>query len=134
MINKKTFYIVLTVWVVLWLHFMMRELFLKGSIYDYKILLGRDLDGKRSYITGDRLYEFIVFSGRIIPAGATADFIGVEEDSVDRVRAAYYLFPVLIQKGANYMLVYDPPQAGVIRNYEPFAKLDDSRYVLKRKD
>ncbi|MDP2913081.1 MAG: hypothetical protein Q8N91_03640, partial [Candidatus Omnitrophota bacterium] len=60
MINKKILYTILTVWTVLWLHFMMRELFLKGSTHDYKRLLGRDLDGKRSYITGDRLYEFIV--------------------------------------------------------------------------
>src|SRR3989338_2984090 len=97
------------IWVSLWVLFIARELFQKGYFYDYKALLPRSLEGKRSYVTGDRFYEFLTFCKRGLPPGSSFRLVGVKEDSVDRRRAAYYLYPLVEKDEAEFLLVYDFP-------------------------
>ena len=127
----KILKIVFLVWVALWLSFVARELFRKGYIHDYRELLIRDLDGKRSYVAGDRFYEFILFSKSELPQDATFDMIGVKEGSIDKRRAVYYIYPAMKSDDPDYILVYDT--AGFAKSgYNITARLDDSRYILKR--
>lgn len=117
---------------ILWLSFIARELFWKGHFYDYMILLSRSLEGKRSYVTGDRFYEFLIFCNKNLPPVAEYEPLGLQEDSLDKRRATYYLYPHLEKKDAEFLLVYDRPD---IRKsgYELFAELDEARYILKKK-
>lgn len=125
--------LILAIWIMLWLAFTIRGLIKKGNFYDYKILLSRPLEGKRSYVTGDRFYTFLLFCNKNLPRGAGYGWIGIEEGSLDKRRAAYYLYPHLEKTdGAEFILVYDKPNM-IIGGYEIFAKLDEARYILKKK-
>jgi hypothetical protein len=134
-ILKLTF----AVWVVLWVSFTAREIFLKGAFRDYKILLSRTLDGKRAYVTGDKFYEFLSFCGRKMPEGAAYSLAGMErgpgKENIDpsflQRKAAYYLYPRLPKEDAEYILVYE--EKGVNRDgYYKHAAFDDNSFILKR--
>ena len=130
---KKILLLIFAAWIVLWAHFICRDLFMKGSIKADRALLSRSLEGKRSYVTGDRLYEFLSFAMRELPEGARYKIVGLEEGSIDKPHAAYYLYPHIEDEGASFILVYD--KAGEnIPGYETFSSLDGSRYILKKKE
>ena len=120
------------VWVALWVWFVVRDLFLKDNINSYRVLLTRSLEGKHSYVTGDRLYEFLTFSAGKIPAGASYDFVGFAPESLENRRAVYYLYPLIEKEKPDYILVYDRPGFEE-EGYALTAKMDESRYILKRK-
>jgi hypothetical protein len=126
---RKLLYLIFFVWVVLWALFGARELFIKGTIADYKALVAASLEEKRAYVTGKELYEFIDFCNRALPAGAAYSLVGMKEDSIDKRRAAYYLYPHIESKDSVYLLVFNAP-AKVANGYRMFAKLDDTRYIL----
>lgn len=119
-------------WVILWIFFTGRELFIKGCFIDYKELSHRPLDGKRSYVTGDRFYEFLTFCNKTLPQGSGYGIIGIKEGSIDIRRAVYYLYPNLNQEDPGYILVYDEPAVRV-NGYDLYRKLDDTRYILKKR-
>ena len=120
------------IWIALWLFFLAREVFLKDELSDYRSLLLRSLDGKRSYVTGDRLYEFLTFSSRALPEGARYNLIGPVEGSIEKRRAAYYLYPHIEAPEAQFLLVFDYPATAHL-DYDGFASLDGRRYILKKK-
>jgi len=130
--TKKTFKLLFYVWIVVWLAFTIRELFVKGSIREYGVLLSRSYEGKHSYVTGDRLYEFLVFCTKAMPKGSSYRLIGLGEGSLEKRRAVYYLYPHLESEKPDYILAYDLPKAPG-PGYEISAGLDDGRYILKRK-
>jgi len=119
------------VWVVLWAWFAVRDFFLKGNVKSYEVLLSRTAEGKRSYVTGDRLYEFLTFCRSAIPENATYLSKGLEKDSIDERRAVYYLYPMMESNDPDYIIVFDITYAPD-RNYIIHKKLDDLRYILKR--
>jgi hypothetical protein len=129
----KIFKAIFLIWIVLWLFFIARELFIKGAIEDYKELLLRSLEGKRSYVTGDKLYEFLTFCNENLPPDATYGLEGVEEDSLDKRRAVYYLYPHLEKKTPAFVLVYG--KAHITKDgYRLYRRLDETRYMLKKED
>src|SRR3989338_10061005 len=101
------FKITLGIWLILWVSFITRELFRKGYFYDYKALIFRSLEGKRSYVTGDRFYEFLTFCNERLPPLANYGWVGVEPESVDMRRAAYYLYPHLEKKDYPDFILVD---------------------------
>lgn len=129
----KLLKIVFLVWTVLWVWFVLRELFVKDNINSYRLLFTRSLEGKHSYVMGDRLYEFLTFSAGKLPAGASYGFAGLEPGSIEIIRAVYYLYPLVEKKDPEYILVYSQP--GFEREgYVLSSKMDESRYILKRKE
>ena len=121
------------VWVVLWVFFTCRELFGKNHIRDYRELLSRPLEGKRSYVTGDDLYGFITFCNKSLPAGSTFALAGIDDGSIDRRRVSYYLYPSIETEGApEFILVYDD-QSAPQKGYSLFASYGDKRYILKKR-
>ena len=130
--KNKILFVIAVAWIALWAFFIAREIFLKGSINSYKALLSRSLEGKRSYLMGDRLYEFISFSMKELPENARYKLVGLEEGSVNQRRASYYLYPRIEAEDAPFILVYDNPDGKFI-GYETFGALDGSRYILKKK-
>ncbi len=135
-INKKLIVrMILAVWIVLWLLFLIRPYFKKDLIADYRALLSRDLDGKRSFVTGDELYGFIGMCRLAIPeANFTYAIEGLdgEDDALSRCRMLYYLYPAMTHDAPEYILVYK--KAGFGREgYEIFKKLSDDKIILKKR-
>lgn len=118
-------------WIATWLFLIARELFLKDNISGYKELLARSLEGKRSYVTGDRLYQFLTFAKVNLPASATYGFLGIEDGSLDQRRAVYYLYPLIENSKPEYLLVFDANEV-LPAGYAAFRNLDADRYIVKR--
>jgi hypothetical protein len=130
--KHKLLKVAFLVWTVLWVWFVVRDLFLKDNFNSYRILLARSLDGKHSYVTGDRLYELLKFASGKIPAGSSYNFAGLEQDSIENKRAIYYLYPLIEKEDPEYILVYDKPGFEK-KGYVLMEKMDESRYILRRK-
>lgn len=88
----------------MWIGFFARDLFVKNNIRDYKALLSRDLDGKHSYVTGDRLYAFIKDCRSRMTPSSTYKITGVEEGELDCRRAIYYLYPNVRAKEPDFII------------------------------
>lgn len=130
--KKNILRVLFIAWVTIWIIFAARELFVKTNLKDYKVLLSRTAEGKRSYVTGDELYSFIEFCKKNTPDGATYSIAGFEDGAIEKRRATYYLYPRKEYKDSDFIFVYKSP--GFAREgYMPFMKLDDSRYILKKR-
>lgn len=128
----KIYVIFFIIWVVLWVNFIARNLTRKKYFENYKTLYSRDADGKRSYAYGPYLYEFLKFCKSSLPERSTYDIIGMIEASIDQRRSVYYLYPAMRAGKADYLLVFDKP-GHVEPGYELFKKLDEGRFILKRR-
>ena len=102
----KILKIVFAAWAVTWLFLVGRELFVKNNLRDYKALIGRSLEGKHAYITGERLYDFLKFCKANLPDRATYSLTDIEEGSIEKRRAIYYLYPLLEDGDPDFILVY----------------------------
>ena len=123
--------IILAAWVIIWAIFLIRPLFKKDLIRDYSNLLRLSTEGKRVYVTGLRLYEFIRVCNQSIPKSSSYEVIGIEKDSLEYRRARYYLYPNVEKKEPEFLLIYG------IKNYERegykiFKILDPDRYILRK--
>jgi hypothetical protein len=127
----KIFVLVFLIWVVLWISFLTRDIFVKGGLRDYKVLAHRSLEGKRAYVTGDSLYEFLVFCNDKLPERAAYRWVKTDKADHARRRATYYLYPHLESEEADFILVFNEPFS-IRPGYEIFYKLDDTRYILKK--
>lgn len=98
--------IVFAVWVGLWGFFFARELFIKDNLRDYRTLVTRNLEEKHAYVTGERLYDFLNSCKENLPERATYRLDGVEDGSIEKRRAVYYLYPLLESSDPDFILVY----------------------------
>lgn len=105
--------LVFIIWVVLWIGFFARELFIKNNLRDYAALFSRTLEGKHAYVTGDKLYGFLAYCKNNMPDGATYKITGIDEGTIERRRAVYYLYPA-------------------VENSSPDFIIDMAQYTLKR--
>ena len=123
--------IIFAAWIILWAIFAVRELFIKTNMNDYKVLVARSVEGKRSYVTGDELYSFIEFCKKNTPERASYAIVGFDDGAIEKRRAAYYLYPRVEARDGDFLFVYKSP--GFAREgYGIFMKLDDMRYILKK--
>jgi len=129
--KKIVLHILLAVWIVLWVMFLARELFVKGAFRDYRILAGRTLDGKRSYVTGDSLYGFIEFCRQNIPDRATYAFEGFEDGALDKRRATYYLYPRTETPDPEFICAYMVP-VRAREGYSLYREFGDTGYIVKK--
>jgi hypothetical protein len=123
--------ITLAVWVGIWLFFVARELVIKDNLRDYKALIGKSLEDKHAYITGERLYAFLKLCKANLPPRATYRLVGVEEGSIEKRRAVYYLYPLLEGGDPEFILVYGAPGVGK-DGYMMFAEISGSGYIMKK--
>jgi len=123
--------LVLIAWVVLWLMFLVREVFIKGRVHDYVALAGRSFEGKHAYVTGEDLYEFVDYCRAATPADATFEFEGLEPGALEKRRVVYYLYPRLEEPEAEYIFVYRVPEYSRV-GYDLHGALDKDRYILRR--
>ncbi|MDD5440247.1 MAG: hypothetical protein PHS37_08690 [Candidatus Omnitrophica bacterium] len=133
--NRKQWQYVLAAWVVMWIFFFCKDLLTKGYLNDYKELLARPtLEGKRSWVTGDRLYELIQLCRTVIPENATFGYDGIKDQSLSDWRTRYYLYPRLRSDDPDYLIVFGgtagarPDRGG----WRPYKSLDRERFILKK--
>lgn len=129
---KKIFSVMLWAWLVIWVFYIGYDLFAKGRLQEYARLLPMTVEGRHAYVTGGRLYEFISFADERLPPAAGYRLKGLAWDSLECRRTAYYLYPHLGSDDADYLLIYDSPEAPDSR-YDEFARLDETRYIMKRR-
>jgi len=123
--------IVFIAWIALWLMFAVRELFIKANVRDYKALLGRSLEGKHAYITGQPLYDFLAYCKKALPEKATCELVGLEEGSLEARRSVNCLYPLVKSGDPDYILVFN--KAGYAREgYKSFAGMSADTYILVR--
>ena len=128
---KKLALIAIIAWIVIWVNFITRDLFVKGHFKEYKTLALQNSRGKASFTYGKRLFDFLNFFKENLPQSAEYDFAGINELSLAGRRAIYYLYPHTKKRNAEYLLVFEKP--GFERNgFKLFKKLDGSRFILKR--
>ena len=121
-----------TIWITVWISLNIREIVIKGNLRDYKVLAHRSLEEKRAYVTGDSLYGFLVFCNDKLPRGAAYRWTKTDKADHARRRATYYLYPHMEAEEADFLLVFNEPFL-IQPDYEIFSKLDDTRYILKKK-
>ncbi|MDP2929029.1 MAG: hypothetical protein Q8O01_03065 [Candidatus Omnitrophota bacterium] len=123
--------IILAAWVILWAIFLIRPFFKKDLMKDYSNLSRLSSEGKRAYVTGSKLYEFIRVCNQSMPRPSSYKIIGIEKDSLEHRRVRYYLYPNVEKKEPEFLLVYEA------KNYERegykiFKVLDLDRYILRK--
>lgn len=129
--SKILFKIIFLAWVAIWLLFLLRGL-VKGEAGDYKNLLGRTLEEKRAYVTGEEFYEFIHFCKKIIPKDSDYTVEADYDASLDYFRFAYYMYPALRDLyDPEYIVCYKVKFAK--KGYDVITSLSDNKYVLKKR-
>jgi hypothetical protein len=132
MSNRKVLVrVVFAVWVFTWLLFLARPYFKKDLIGEYGRLLLLSSEGKKARVTGEELYEFIGFANQTMEPGSSYRMIGLENDPLSGVRAAYYLYPNRTGDEPKFLLLYktrDFPGEG----WRLFKRLGPDKCILKK--
>jgi hypothetical protein len=123
--------IILAVWVIIWAIFLVRPLFKKDLIGDYSNLSKLSTEGKRAYVTGPELYEFIRVCNQSMPKPSSYGVIGIKKDSLEHRRVRYYLYPNVEKEEPEFLLIYGTKNYAR-EGYKVFKILDLDRYILRR--
>ena len=123
--------IVFIAWTAIWLLFLIRGL-VKGEANDYRNLLGKSLEEKRAYVSGEEFYEFILFCGKIIPENSDYKVQANYDESMDYFRFAYYIYPSMRNlDNPEYIACYKVKFSE--KGYRRAASLSEDKYILKRR-
>jgi hypothetical protein len=123
--------ILLVAWVIIWAIFLIRPLIKKDLIKDYSNLSKLSTEGKRAYVTGPKLYEFIAACDRSISKPSSYEVVGIEKDSLEHRRMRYYLYPNIEKNDPEYILVYATKNYERL-DYNKFITLDPDSYILRK--
>ncbi len=127
---KLIFRIVFIAWVAVWLLFLIRGL-VKGEANDYKNLIGKTLEEKRAYVTGEEFYEFITFCKGVIPEDSDYSVEADYDETMDYFRFAYYVYPSLRNlEDPEYIVCYKKRFSK--KGYKRLDSLSKDKYILKR--
>lgn len=131
--DKKIWQAILAAWILMWAFVFFKNLFCKGYVKDYAALLKLpDLEAKRSFVTGGRLYELIKFCKENLPQDARFGYAGIDEMSLSDRRVRYYLYPSIKADNPDYIIVYDSSVKYDVRKWSEYRHLDDTRYILRK--
>jgi len=72
-----------------------------------------------------------MFCKNSIGTSATYRLIGLDDGSIERRRAVYYLYPNIEKQDPDFLLVYKKSDASR-EGYSVFRMLDPERYILKK--
>jgi hypothetical protein len=123
--------LILKTWLVVWVFFLVRPFSLnKSSLVEYLELAKGDFETRRRIAYGTDFYQFLNFCKDRIPEDSRFQLVGLESESVERVRASYYLYPRLSSEKPDYILVYKAPWFRQ-KNAIPFASLDQESFILR---
>lgn len=130
--KKKTILrIILAVWIIIWAIFLIRPMFKKNLVGDYSNLSRLSSEGKRAFVTGPGLYEFIRVCSQSMPKPSSYEVVGIKKDSLEHRRVRYYLYPNVEKGDPEFILVYGTKDFKR-KGYRAFKILDLDRYILRR--
>jgi len=130
--KKKTIVrIILVVWVIIWALFLIRPFFKKALMREYSNLSKLSTEGKRAYVTGARLYEFIRVCNQSMPGESSYEIVGIKSNSLEHRRARYYLYPNMEKSDPEFLLIYGTKDYER-KGYKIFKVLDLDRYILRK--
>lgn len=121
----------MAVWVSMWIVFLIRPYFKQELFKTYKDLLPLSLEEKRAYVTGKEFYDYLMSCKELMDAGSAYAIAGLEKNSIESRRAAYYMYPNIMASGADFMLVYKSkniPKDG----YLIFKEFGPDKYLLRK--
>ena len=128
--GKTLIYLILSVWIILSVNFILRDLYKKGDLRDYEELIFASAEEKHAITYGRNFFEFLEFAKKNIPEDACYNFSGVKEFSLDQRRGAYYMYPAVSADYPDYILVYG--NAADTNGFSLFKSLDKTRFILKK--
>lgn len=129
---KRIPILIFILWVSIWIFFTVRTMIKDNMLEKYFKLIGKSLQERRAIVYGKDLLYFLDYCLENLPKYSTYKLIGLDYDSVDYVRAIYYLYPHLITSEPSFILVFqkkDYSQDG----YLIWLKLNEQNFILKRK-
>lgn len=131
---QKKFFVgaIFAVWVTLWIIFLVRPYCKKGLIEEYRKLASLSADGRRAFVTGEDLYDYIKFCNSAMPQLSTYRIIGLEEKPLEERRSIYYLYPNTEAPLPEFILVYGVKNF-TEKNYAMFKSLNSQKYILKKR-
>ena len=104
--------IILSIWLILFVNFTVRDLCKHGKFDEYKKLVCSNAEEKYAYTYGRPFYEFLKSAKGKVPVYESYEFSGIPDFSLDSRRGVYYLYPRLKKQNADYILVYGMNSAG----------------------
>lgn len=133
-LSKETFLkLVFTVWLVLWLFFLFRE-DKEGQYRSLEYLYTHSHNERVRYLMGNELYDFLNFCKKNMPEASSYELAGIENLSIDRVRARYFLWPLKnVAENADFKIVYGKDEA-IDDRYEEYKKYKEIGTLLIKKD
>ncbi len=132
---NKIFKIIVAAWVAIAIFFTARGLIKqkdKSTFRDYVALARADWEGKKSFVLGKDLYEFLRFCELKLPEGAGYEIVGIPKDSIDRPRLVYYLYPYIEIDDPDFILIYKKPDF-FKKGMHLYASLNRESFILRRK-
>jgi len=123
--------LVFIIWVFFWVLFIVRGLY-KGELEEYKALLQRDAEGRRAYVIGEGLYEFMNFCLRNLPRESSYQLRG-ELRPIDERRLVYYLYPHKESENPEYLLCYNAGKDAVKKGFYKSAAFKTGQFILRRR-
>ena len=128
--RKTVIYLILSVWIILCVNFILRDLYKRGDLHDYRELVFSSAEEKHAITYGRQFFEFLEFAKKNIPKDARYRFSGVKEFSLDQRRGAYYMYPAVSVEDPDYILVYGSTRG--VSGFNVFKSLDKTRLILKK--
>ncbi|MEA3493992.1 MAG: hypothetical protein U9R38_06365 [Candidatus Margulisiibacteriota bacterium] len=96
------------------------------------ILIGKNINEKRTIINTGDFYPFIQFCKENIPADSTFD--SRIPPFYNDIKATYYLYPIKHEKGGEFLVIYDKQfENELLKTYTPWKKFRNGAYILRKK-
>jgi hypothetical protein len=129
---SKPLRIILSLWIPVWIFYWIWPVVKKPERLRTTVaLLREDADGRRAIAFGENFYRFLQFCKQKLPAHSAFRLVGVDDASIDRVRAIYYLYPCVASSSPEYILVYENATYRE-ENADLHALLTPTQFILKK--
>jgi hypothetical protein len=130
-ITQNHFRWIFFLWIGIWGLFWIRPLIIGKSEFTKNLrLLRLGFEERREQVYGRDLYQFLTFCKLRLPPGSGYRLVGLDSASLDWLRAVYDLYPCLLSREPDYVLVFKQPQFRS-DHCERFAFLDEGIFILK---
>ena len=132
MFNRKNLIILFFfAWVLLWIIFAIRgnksgQYSDLGNCYTHP-----NYSDKIRYFLGNDFYEFISFSKRNLPPGATYDMPNLTKPDMPELQARYYLWPLRMTSQEPEFLLYFNSSYVPLNSFKLYKRFNNS-YILAR--
>jgi hypothetical protein len=130
-ITQKQFRWTFYLWIAIGGLFWIRPSLIGKSEFTKNLRLYQlGFEGRQAQVYGNNLFRFLEFCKTHLPPGAPYALVGLEYPNLECARAVYYLYPCLLSKTPEYLLVYRQPQFHT-NHFERIASLDAESFILK---